>query len=136
MPEKMTVRPKFILVKLDETKHWRDDIAAKAGKIHGIYLYDENLQTRTCDIRPSYWLEHMYNIAENYPEDEEELNKFDEILMNYGGDDPSGYYYTSSIDSISDKNKYICKTFEELIEEDYQCLVSEAIDYYKANRMF
>lgn len=40
------VRPRYSIVKLDETGNWSPDIAARAGKVFGVYLFDAN--NRAC----------------------------------------------------------------------------------------
>lgn len=36
------IKSKFSVVKLDETDRWTPDIAARAGKVFGVYLFDAN----------------------------------------------------------------------------------------------
>lgn len=57
-------RTDFRLVAIDETKHWREDIAVACGKIFGVYMYNKNEHTYLCELAPSYTLIPLYSYSE------------------------------------------------------------------------
>ena len=54
----MYIKPRIVL--LDETEYWAKHITEEAGKIHGAYIYDENMRVHCCEFTPSYFLEPLY----------------------------------------------------------------------------
>lgn len=64
---------RFAVIAIDETEHWRKDIAMKAGKIEGIYLVNLTEPTHCCEISVSFWAHHLrYFITnvESFTDDE------------------------------------------------------------------
>jgi hypothetical protein len=137
----MKVKPKFKVVKIDETKNWREDIVEKSGKIFGIYLYDESRQTRCCEITPSYEMHFLNSMSENHIEDEEEREiLFDEISEGDIHTERVSYFHVSSIDKLSGKNVYSegfeIDEEEYETEENYKTLVEDTIGEEMANPTF
>ena len=92
-------RTDFRLVKIDETKHWREDIAVACGRIFGVYLYNKNEHSYCCELTPSYTLIPLYSYAENEITDEiaEELMNGDSLCNDVT------YVHVSSVDKLNTK---------------------------------
>jgi len=79
----------FALVRVDETEHWAEDIAAKAGKIEGVYLVNLTEPTNICSFEVVYWAQFVGNFFEGvdgFPEDD-----ITELERNDGGE-PGTYF--------------------------------------------
>lgn len=49
------VKPRYCVLKLDETQNWLDQgLVSRAKRILGVYLFDANLHVRCCEFTPSY----------------------------------------------------------------------------------
>jgi len=94
------VKPKFALVKLDETAHWSADVQEKVGRIFGVYLVDLNSATHCCEITPSYELHFVESQWTNeIPEDESE--RFHDLIEE--NDSPRNeikYMHCHSVDAF------------------------------------
>lgn len=55
----------FAIIKIDETKYWREDIRVKADKIFGVYFVDLTEPTHCCELAVSYLAESIKNYFEN-----------------------------------------------------------------------
>lgn len=95
----------WIEVRIDETRHWHwdvlDAILGKEGKVYGVYIYNELEYTYCCEMRPSYWLRHVYDFS-SVMIPEEMMDKFDHAS---GMDSNDHYFYTTDIDALPDSDK-------------------------------
>jgi hypothetical protein len=48
------VRPRYCVVKLDETGNWSPDIVRRAKRVLGVYVFVANLHVHCCEFTPSY----------------------------------------------------------------------------------
>lgn len=102
---------KYLLMVIDETTMWREDIRVKAGKIEGIYLVNLKEPTHLCELSVSFPAEHIGNFLHNiegFTEDE---------LFNYEKGDLRGdiQYYSGGY--IPNKKKiYNSGSFEDAME--------------------
>ncbi len=103
-------------VKIDETQHWREDIAKKAGSILGIYLYDDSVEVNCCEITPSY---ELYFVQSEFTEHDEDESKrevlFDEILEGDSGTELVKYMHCSAIRRMK-TGELECDDMEEAME--------------------
>ncbi len=137
-------KPKFKVVRLDETQYWNKAIVEKAGKIFGIYLYDESRTTNCCEVTPSYELHFLNSMTENLSDDEEEREiLFDEISEGDIHTERIKYLHSASVDRIpeSERKDVYSEGFEIDPEdyetkEDYETLVSDTIGEEMANPTF
>jgi len=94
------VKPRFALVKIDETEYWSPDIQEKVGRIFGVYIVDLSCRTFCCEVTPSYSLHFVESqwVAEI---SEDEIEAFqDEIYLH---DDPQGsiyYFHCHTVDAF------------------------------------
>lgn len=58
-------RNKFIVVTVDETENWREDIAEKAKRIDGVYIIDLTKPTHLCELSVSYYAIFISNFFHN-----------------------------------------------------------------------
>lgn len=86
---------KLKVVEIDETNCWSDDIVAKAGKLFGVYLYDERVQTFMAELTPSYCLTFLYTNTENRVDDD----THEEIMRNEIHDPTYAHVY--SVDQMN-----------------------------------
>ncbi len=54
-------RNKFVVIAIDETNMWSDDIAKRAGKIEGVYLVNLKEPIHLCELAISYEATLMRN---------------------------------------------------------------------------
>lgn len=85
---------KLKVVEIDETQYWSDDIVAKAGKLFGVYLYDERVETFMAELTPSYCLTFLYTNTENRVDDDAQ-----EEIMRSEIYEPR-YFHVHSIDQM------------------------------------
>jgi hypothetical protein len=129
---------KAILVKIDETQFWSEDIQIKAnGKIFGVYLIDLTSPTHLCSIEinyPAYWVfNHFENISawqdnngEWLPDGDSELTELERT-----NDSEVSYYTENSSFEVIEKIKYKRTEFNELlnnIDENPERAKSEWIE--------
>lgn len=101
------------IVKYDETSFWRQDIAARAGKIESFYLVDTEKETFCCEIRPSYLLHFLYNRIENHQAfTEDELTEHEQN----NGDTPAMYVHTTSVFDVVKDGIEPSREFDEYDE--------------------
>lgn len=82
---------RFIVVAIDETYGWREDIAKKAGKIEGVYLIDLTKPTCLCELSVSYYGTFLRNYFHNVDKFDFD-NKDAEMEYDNGGED--GRYFS------------------------------------------
>lgn len=73
----MTLR----ILQLDETGYWVSEIANRAGKIIGVYLYHDDIGVHCCELTPSYELNFVGSFFTNCDLDEDEREKLSEEIM-------------------------------------------------------
>ena len=125
-------RTDFKLVAIDETTHWREDIATACGKIVGVYMYNKNEHTFLCELAPSYSLIHLYSFAER-----EISDAIEEELMN--GDSLSNdatYVHVSLIEQMQTQTapRNLNGTYYENGGRKYRDIMMIAEEYLKCNR--
>src|SRR5947199_10539316 len=49
-----TVKPRWCVLKNDETANWCEDIVGRAKRIYGVYLFDRNAHVHCAEFTPSY----------------------------------------------------------------------------------
>jgi hypothetical protein len=117
----MWIKPRVIL--LEETEYWIPRLAEAAGRIYGVYIYDENRVVHACELQGSYELYCLGNVAQNWDTMPENLR--DEIEQ-----EPQGYeviyLHTYAAKSGFPQLTQRCKADEyddawEGIMESYQC---------------
>lgn len=93
----------FKVVKIDETPMWAEVMRKRAGKLTGVYIYDDGEQTNCVEVTPSFWLEFIQTEPENYPEDDEERERlFDDIMeAEARAGDSSHYRHCSAVEKLS-----------------------------------
>lgn len=107
---------KFAVIAIDETSHWRDDIAEKAKKIEGVYLVNLTEPAHCCELAVSYYATFLRNFFTN--RDAWDDDKLTDLEMDNGGQD--GMYLTgSSVFNVK-------KLYSEGTEDD-------AIEYEQGN---
>lgn len=131
-------RADFVLVRLDETQHWNQDVL-KGAKAYGVYLLDRAERTYCCELTPSYCLYPLYHYADS--EDESVLDVVDSEPMDR---DPV-YMHCSGIDAMIAAHEkkpgphvYITPGKLEVLEvadleENYDKLVEATIENYNSN---
>ena len=69
---------RIIVIAIDETKFWKDEIAKKAKKIHGVYIVNLTEPTHNCSIEVDYPAECIRNEVQNpEPFGEDELTELE-----------------------------------------------------------
>lgn len=124
----------FKVIALDETKHWKDDIASLCGKIETVYLYDAGVVTYPCSLTACYALTPLYYITENETDD-----SMDELLMNTFNEVETQVRYIAVTDIHKLEKKVECEFVGHDIEvddfdsEEYREHFAEVEEYCKCN---
>lgn len=113
---------------LDETRYWRDDITARAGKIYQTYLFDASLGVHCCEITPSYELWPLY--ATPLDEDEEGALR-DEILL--AESDEIRHFHCRSVDAARPETVQYLGVFEIDPDETRDQTIERLIEHYRGN---
>ena len=133
-----TKKPDWWLVKLDERKHWREDIQAKTTAIYGVYAFDRSEQTHCCEITPSYclWFIAQDEVArEDLSEDERsELNEA--VLSGGAQTEPVSYYHVRDIERLMKEKPELFKQVGSIDPEEFYMIGDEctqSVDYIAEN---
>lgn len=103
--------PEYYMIKIDERKHWRDDIQGKTTAVYSVYAFDRNTHVHLCELTPSYclmFLGHDYVVAEGLSETEyEELDaKVTEGLLD---SEPVTYMHARTVESLLKQDPTLMK---------------------------
>jgi len=136
------ILPDIIVVKFDETHHWREDIKEKAGKIFSYYIINRNEITYLAETKGSYYCHFLYNRVENYKNFlvGEGDDYSEELFLIENGDNyeiPNKYVSEhTKLEIVDDKYRqsYSESKLEELINEyGLENFIEETIEYYQKN---
>lgn len=128
------IRPEFVLVHINETKDWSEDVQQKFGEIWCTYMYDKNEVTNLCSFEVNYWL---IPIQYDSPNITEEL--WDELIDLQADYMDAIYARVRYIDSIDEEHKdndwsRHCDLADyEDSEDGYDELINDLIEAYEAN---
>jgi hypothetical protein len=108
---------KFVVIKIDETSYWDDEISKKGKKIEGIYLVDLTQPTNCCSFEvnyPSQFIKNFFQETKGFTEDEiTELENLD------GRDGDCMYLLDHSVYDIAKiYTKADDKDFDEAMENE------------------
>ena len=117
-----TKTAKLKVVKIEETQFWSKKIIKKAGKLFGVYIFDENESTFLCEITPSHYLRFLYTFAERFDEQTEELIR--ESDTTEGGD---FYMHAGDANKIKSEATYEFEYEGEIDGDDYQEKMEELL---------
>ena len=120
----MYIKPRIVLI--DETEYWNPDIVRKAGKIHGVYIYDENMRVHCCEFTPSYFLEPLYAITEH----EVTVEVYDDILEGFA-DTNAGCMHCSDVEKL----EIIKQPTERCKADEYSDWWETIVDYHIGNHI-
>lgn len=136
-----------IVVKVDETNHWAEEIQQKAkGKIYGIYLVDLTEPTHCCSLSidyPAYFIKNHFENVEFWQDSLGNwLNNADELFeLEFEGGVDSGRYFSehSSFEVVS-KVERLDEEFEAELnfiddnkEKAHAEWIDNLIEYYNGN---
>lgn len=103
---------KFAVIKIDETLHWKDNIAKKAKKIFGVYLIDLTQPTNLCSPEinfPAQALKNFFTKIKGFNEDE-----LTQLELHEGIDGEWRYYLENS--SFEVAKEYRVGEYEDVME--------------------
>jgi hypothetical protein len=98
-----TVKPDWYLVKIDERRHWREDIQAQTKEMYGVYAFDRNRHVHCCELTPSYELHFIANDyveIEEVADDESKRDALNDLVLSAFNDDPVSYVWASRIEQM------------------------------------
>jgi len=120
---------KLKVVKIEETDSWSEDIVSKAGKIFGVYIFDETIETFCTEVTPSRYLRFLNNFAENSIDDETD----EEIRIASSGEDNNMYVHCGQADKMKVEKEYTFEYEGEEDGEDYLEKLEEILEYELCN---
>ncbi len=148
MTQKEPIRPRFMAVRIDETRHWTGSIADEVKSIHAHYVYDTHQVTNLCSFQVNYWLSFVGFdfVPARELSDEENEELYYRINDEYTAEDNSKYFVCGGIDKITgdDKKVYLewddVKDWEAAEEcetpKGYNELLHVVVDEWCANPLF
>ena len=100
----------IIIIAVDETQYWSDDITAKSGRILTKYMVNMGEPTQLCEPAISFPATALENIVENSQNfTEDELHEIEHT--NIGGE----------VTYLKGSNRYdVVKTYEDMTEEEVE----------------
>lgn len=104
---------KFVVVTIDETSNWRNDIAAKAEKIEAVYLVNLKEPTHCCELAVSYYATFLRNYFHN--RDAWDDDQITDLERDNGGEDGM-YLQGSSVLNIVKRHR--SGTEDDIIENE------------------
>lgn len=118
------------VVAIDETRHWDKEIQDLCGTIKTVYMYDSSVQTRCCEITPSYYLTPLYYVIENEVSDE----VWDMVNDNLVNEEPMYMHchVVDELESVQTKNGF---EFESSEDEEYREHFEEVREYLNGNHL-
>jgi hypothetical protein len=130
------MKTKLSVVVINETKEWNESFLQEHDltKIEAIYVYDANVATNLCELRPSYELNLLYYHGWN-GEDicSDEANEA--ILMEHDHENDIQYYHCSSIDNHAKPFQVPWYNFEHdgAETEDYRSKFEDIVEQLNCN---
>lgn len=118
-----------------DTKSWRipEKFKGKA-RIYSVYVYDENVETFACELKPSYWLHPVTEfviLSYRGRKYENELSELEEKTI-YAPHDFDGFYmHCDSADEIKEPFKRRLKPVD--IDDDYDDAIERIIEHMNGN---
>jgi hypothetical protein len=98
---KHRIKPRFSLLRLDETEFWAEPIASEAGRIFGTYVFDQNKRVHLCEFTPSYECRFVGSAIGNTNLTDGAVERlFDEIREGDLGTEPVRYFHCHQIDAL------------------------------------
>jgi len=98
----MNLTPEYHIIKIDERRHWREDIQAKTTAVYGVYAFDRSTHVYLCEMTPSYclmFLGHDYVEVEGLSEaDREELDT--KVIDGLLDSEPVTYMHARTVESL------------------------------------
>ena len=128
-PESNPLRT-FYAVRLDESYAVCDPtlLARCGGKLWTVYVYDAGEVTHLCEFTPSYWLEEIENIPEQWPDMEQDfghaLDCLTSDLLECASDEYGIYVHCHEIDRLPVEQRVPLGEFESM---------DEAREYYQGS---
>jgi hypothetical protein len=94
-------RPRYCVVKLDETRCWSPDIVRRAKRVLCVYLFNATRRVHCCEFMPSYeclFVESQWDNPE-LPDCESDRLSVD-ILQGDNASEPVRYFHCHQIDDL------------------------------------
>lgn len=148
MEQEEPIRPRFMAVRIDETRHWTGDIGEEVESIHAHYVYDTHQVTHLCSFQINYWLSFVgfdFVPKRELSDDENEELHY-KIDAEYSAEDNSNYFICGGIDKITGDDKKVYLEWDELKDWEaaeecdtprgYNDLLHVVTDEWCANPLF
>jgi len=129
--ENKVIKPELVIIKIDETSNWREDIQEKAKRIFAYYLVDLSIITHICEITGSYWCEFLYNRFENTDSFLDSEGEATDELTEHENNGESDYISVNS--NLNIVHRCVYNENDQDVEDDYEGFIEGLIDYYKGN---
>jgi len=95
------IKPRFNLLRLDETKFWAEEVVRKAKQIFGLYVFDQNRRVLCCEFTPSYECLFVGSAIGNTDLDGTDAERLDtDIREGDLGTEPVKYIHCHEIDAL------------------------------------
>ena len=131
------------VLKIDQTDHWCDEVAKKARRIFGVYVYDADYRVHLCEMTASYEC-HFVESQTDYPNDFDEAEEeklHDQIMTGDAQTDPVCYWHCNYLDRAPEfhitclpKGPYGVYTLTDGDgDDDHDEAIEEALEYARGN---
>jgi hypothetical protein len=95
------IKPRFNLLRLDETSFWAEQVVRRAKQVFGLYVFDQNRRVHCCEFTPSYECLFVGSAIGNTDLDGTDAERLDaEIREGDLGTEPVKYIHCQEIDAL------------------------------------
>lgn len=141
MTQSQKADPKFVVVRLNETGYFSDEIQKQVKSIHAHYLFDENSHTYCCELTPSYDLRWVgFDIEEKDSCEKISQDLHETVADAYHREINDMYWHCRDIDKIEKENKKVFMQGSDLDpwSKGYgdENILNEVIAAYQADPLF
>jgi hypothetical protein len=121
--DKLEVIPGVRIVLIDETLNWCKEIQKRAGRLFGVYLFDQRRHVRCCEMTPSHECHFLKTIftAEIPDSLQGERDDLQEAILEGNRETPAvSYFHVQDIDHSPsiESSRWSAKHYRE-IRDDY-----------------
>ena len=136
------IHPKFVVVRLDETQYWAEDVRDQVNKIWSHYIYDEHMTTHLCSLQRSYYLRWVgFDIELTDPEAYISEELYDIVVAGFAGSDRNSYHDCGPFDRMKlddDRKKVLSEgdkipSWSEDDPDPYEEAFEDLVDHYLGN---
>ena len=104
------IKPRFNLLRLDETQVWAEEVVRRARQVFGLYVFDQNRRVHCCEFTPSYECLFVSSAIGNTDLDDDAAERLDrDIREGDLGTEPVKYIHCHEIEALPSIGEQVLK---------------------------